>query len=252
MEVMEKRTRKLSSCQISASMIKDIASAIHRGGIETVKQLLGELGPEPPESMEKEGIEKMVRWRFEKESIEKVASLSVTIESGKRTAQFSSIGALAKLELPADLQEIIIEGGRTYSEKYYCRLRFSVRSHPELSSEYSLQGRDPLTLNGVAKTLDELLDERETKDHLAYELPYTLLASAAIGFLACWAILRIITLLTRTQFTTPLPLLAGIFALLTFVIAWSSVEHLLQWLFPYFSYSEDKRNKRRSIVKGIF
>jgi len=249
LEVVEKRTRKLSSCQISSVLIRGIASAIHHGGIETAKQLLFDLGPQPQQSTA--NLTEMINWRTEKERIDQVESLKITIESAKRTAQFSSIESTDKLELPSALHEVTIEGGSTWQGYYYCRLRFNVRD-PTLSSEYTLQGRDSHTINGVARTLDELLDESETKHYFAYRNAYTILISSALNFLAWWAILRAFTIVTRTQITTPLSLLAAVLTLTSFWIVWFPVERLLQWSFPYFSYTEDKENKRRGLIRGAF
>jgi len=80
-------------------LIRGIASAIHHGGIETAKQLLSDLGPQPQQSTA--NLTEMINWRTEKERIDQVESLKITIESAKRTAQFSSIESTDKLELPS-------------------------------------------------------------------------------------------------------------------------------------------------------
>jgi hypothetical protein len=160
----------------------------------------------------------------------------------------TSVEGLAELQILQDLSAVSIEVGHAYLG-YHAEISFDL-ARVSLN-RYTIEGRDPQIVNGVTKTVEEKLKEQQVPHQFAYKDRYIAILDGVFSFFVALIALRIGQI---TRIWTPNDPLGASFGLAFFVFligAWP-MSHLIKWLFPYFTYDEDRDARKRQVAKGTF
>lgn len=270
MEVIERKTGKIKSCHLTRTLIQAATEALHRAALQEMQQELSDLGPKPSlhtddnsrasttslttkDLLERSETQREVfKWQNRESEIHRLERTKVILESPVRTAQISDIGAISSLKFPSDLNKVEVETGDSlggYSGTLVLDL-----DNPN-SSRYSIKGRDAQSLNGVTKTLDDLFRDNETAHHFLHRESFSFLIAVLLTMLISWISVRGLMIGGLLHLPNGLTAIGGavtVFGVFSIMPIWWLGEKFLRWQFPYFTYEEDKRNKRRRAIKGVF
>jgi hypothetical protein len=210
-----------------------------------MKQELERLGPEIKNEPYKISSE-----RRDLQGLEK---LTTVIESSQSKSTYSSVKALEHLDIPQSLINVtLVSSGPGLAAS----VEFDFR-HLDYS-EYGASGHNALIVNGLVKTLAERFEK--SKIHYRAFLHrdrYLLPISWPLVYLVAFTTIRLMSLEGIWSSVTPHDLMstlwqafpASIFG--TLMGGWLVIGSALRWLFPYFTYKDDKRNLERKTATAI-
>jgi hypothetical protein len=213
-----------------------------------MEEEITKLGKEPPE---REDRERVWDWQRKRDELDRLKALEVLIASPQRNILSSSLEALGQVQLPGDLSRVTIGAGRYASSAGYSA-EVTVDLERPNSSQYSIVGRDAQIVNGVTKTLEDRLEEHHISHRFAHQERYHLALAWFFALPIAWAIFRLLGIV-RGQSISLNDMLTGtmLLSVMITLLIWGPTSMLLEWLFPYFTYAEDRRNWNRRVLKGV-
>jgi hypothetical protein len=197
-------------------------------------------------------MEEWTKWKQGVDGLDRLLTFKAVIKSPTRTDISTSVQGLESLELLPDLELISIEAGDE-ALGFHADVKFDI-SKPT-KSFYSVEGVDPQNVNGVVTTIEDKLGAKRTSYGFAHKNRYTALASVLASVAIAILIVRgLEVFLGSGQIFTfaAFILFVLLLSFMIFFIVFSTFSRLFRWMFPFFTYEEDKRRGRRKAVRGIF
>jgi hypothetical protein len=217
-----------------------------------MNQLVADLGPEPSDKDEP------YQYRSARLNLEQLKDIKIMVESSSAEATYASINALDQLEIPDSPTKISIEArGSGYSATVVFDSRDS-----RGNSYYGVAGNDAQIVNGTATTLRERIEKSAISriHNIVSRDLYAFSIAGLLVFLITFGIIRFLILVGvwGGLWNRPTELAATLTdsVFLAFVGTGFGggflIARFLSWLAPYFTYAEDRANKNRTMVTGIF